>query len=137
MWIFAGIVIIGLILFAIDKENQKRSPIDDRLAQLKKQKVIPFSFSVKGTAYRTKEEIAAAVSLNINDLLILESEPNNPYDKNAIKVLTLQGYLVGYVDKEHNQFILRQWGRILKCYVSSKIEGDIPYLYATIDIDNA
>ncbi|XOV90837.1 MAG: HIRAN domain-containing protein [Bacteroidota bacterium] len=35
-----------------------------------------------------------------NDLLTLEPEPNNPYDPNAVKVLSKNGNQIGYLKKE-------------------------------------
>ncbi len=35
-----------------------------------------------------------------NDLLILEPEPDNPHDPNAVRVLSKQGNQIGYLKKE-------------------------------------
>lgn len=35
-----------------------------------------------------------------NDKLKLEAEPDNPFDSNAIKVLSPQGHQIGYLSKE-------------------------------------
>lgn len=39
-------------------------------------------------------------SVKEDDLLVLEPEPKNPYDQNAVRVLTKNGQQIGYLNKE-------------------------------------
>lgn len=41
-------------------------------------------------------------TLSIGDELLVEREPDNAYDSNAVKVLTKDGDWIGYVAKESN-----------------------------------
>ena len=41
-----------------------------------------------------------------DDIVYLKREPNNPYDVKAIQVVTVEGYVIGYIPKEEN-FILK------------------------------
>lgn len=53
---------------------------------------------------------------------ILEAEPTNPYDANAIKILSEDGHHVGYVPKDQTQFV-REFGslpRICYFYIGDK-----------------
>lgn len=38
--------------------------------------------------------------------LVLRPEPTNPYDKNAIKVMTTSGQMLGYIPKVDNELVL-------------------------------
>lgn len=47
---------------------------------------------------------------------IIESEPTNEYDQNAIKILAEDGHHVGYVPKDQTQFV-REFGSLPRiCY---------------------
>ncbi len=61
---------------------------------------------VAGTSYSKNIDIIAA-NLNINDLLVLRREPDNPYDQLAILVLDEAGRKVGYVPRKKNEVIAR------------------------------
>lgn len=38
--------------------------------------------------------------------LVLRPEPTNPHDKNAIKVMTTSGVMLGYIPKVDNELVL-------------------------------
>lgn len=42
--------------------------------------------------------IRRASRLNIGDPVIIEREPHNPYDSNAIRVLNVNGKMLGHID---------------------------------------
>ena len=46
----------------------------------------------------------------------LESEPTNPYDPNAIKILAKDGYMVGYVPKDMTSSVREFTSLPCKCY---------------------
>ncbi len=52
---------------------------------------------VAGTFYRTPKEKKRAESLGYKENLYLEPEPENPYDNNAIKIETYDGFHIGYI----------------------------------------
>lgn len=68
-------------------------------------------FNIAGLSYRD----------NIEDYLgehagRLEAEPSNPYDHNAIKILSGDGHHVGYVPKDMTAEIRRHTSLPCKCY---------------------
>ncbi len=50
-----------------------------------------------------------------DDLLLLEEEPENKYDPNAIRVLTSKGEHLGYIPRYYNQAILQRLHRGITC----------------------
>lgn len=63
-------------------------------------KVSVVKFKVAGLFYRPDSCQRKAASLCINEPLILQAEPDNEMDSNAIKVLTSDGVHIGYMPKE-------------------------------------
>lgn len=57
-------------------------------------------FALVGTSFRSKAAQLLATALSPRDHISLEAEPDNPYDKNAIKILGPMGVHIGYVNKE-------------------------------------
>ena len=53
---------------------------------------------LKGLYYRSKRAKSEADDLSVGDKLYCEPDPHNKYDKNAIKIKTGTGVLLGYVD---------------------------------------
>ena len=83
---------------------------------------------VKGTYYRTREEIAAARDVEIGDRLILKREPNNKEDRYAVKAYTMEGYHIGYIDRLYSEEIANNINYIKEAVVFSKRGHDIPYI---------
>jgi len=54
------------------------------------------------------------------DLLILKREPNNPYDRRAVKVLNQDGMHIGYIPRNRNEAIanLMDAGKHLYCEIT-------------------
>ena len=46
----------------------------------------------------------------------LEPEPTNPYDQNAIKIVTREGHRVGYVPKDQTQYVRDFISLPCRCY---------------------
>ena len=82
------------------KENNDREEELEQEQVWNRIKHILSDFTIAGTYYRTQEEIFCAENLQIGEELVLEKEPTNEFDKNAIKVLTEDGYHIGYIPKE-------------------------------------
>lgn len=74
-------------------------------------------FSIAGIAYRddeTKDHIYSEFNfLEMGDDFTLEREPNNKYDKNAIKVLSKYGTHYGYVPRHLTYLLLDSKGSVL------------------------
>jgi hypothetical protein len=50
-----------------------------------------------------RPEVAATLREGVE--LILRREPHNPYDENAIEVITLEGFKLGYLPRVDNQVL--------------------------------
>lgn len=87
---------------------------------------------VKGTIYRSDEEKLAACGVEVGDTLILEVEPDNPVDPNAVKVLTLEGMHIGYVQWDIAQFVKDNISHVNSCTVTKVTRHDIPFIHASI-----
>lgn len=89
------------------------------------------NFAVKGLRFRSEEDQDAARKLTVGDRLIMEPEPDNPKDPNAIKVWSQDGHHIGYVDSKCSGYVRENQPRLLK-FVVSKVDdyGDPPYIYA-------
>lgn len=95
-------------------------------------KIPDITFEVKGLTYRSAQAQLEAVLLEIGDKLELEEEPNNNYDASAVKVLTLSGECIGYVDKEHCVSVGALINLIDSCVVIKKSSHQIPYITAKV-----
>lgn len=108
----------------VEREKLKYVPakkVEDKLT---------ISFAVKGLQYRDEEAQDAAYSLEEGDDLVLEKEPDNEYDKNAIKVLTIDGYHIGYVEGTKSKRISQNLDKISSCHIKkiTQTETDL-YIY--------
>ena len=73
---------------------------------------IPTVFKVAGVSFcKTVVE-----TLDPDQILKLEKDPDNKYDSNAIKILNLEGKMVGFVPKQFNESILRKFEKISTRY---------------------
>lgn len=75
-------------------------------------------FDVAGIMYRPKKIIKVASKLYRGASLHLECEPDNQYDKNAVKVL-YDGEMIGYVEKEMSEQVseIINTGAYMSCEV--------------------
>ena len=73
---------------------------------------IPTVFKVAGVSFcKTVVE-----TLDPDQILKLEKDPDNKYDPNAIKILNSDGKMVGFVPKQFNQSILKKFDKISTKY---------------------
>ncbi|MBD5243169.1 MAG: hypothetical protein HDS60_03675 [Barnesiella sp.] len=101
-------------------EEQRLQHQDETLADI--------VVKVKGISYRSQEEICAARFCDLGDTLILAPEPSNEVDSNAIKVLTMEGVHIGYVEACHSEYILSKIGHISECKIIRKTQHEIPFI---------
>ena len=66
-----------------------------------KLKVVGVTFTNEDTGVPRQSILA---QLGTSSAVFLEREPNNKFDKNAVKVMTLHGQ-VGYIGKEYTEII--------------------------------
>ena len=67
-----------------------------------------------------------------DEQVFLKREKDNPYDSNAIKVLTKSGYVIGYIPKKDNVILknLMDWGKVIYGIIT-KVDSD----YSNIEIN--
>lgn len=89
------------------------------------------NFAVKGLRFCSEDDIKAACTLQVGDPLLMEHEPDNPKDPNAMKVTMTDGHSIGYVDAKCAGYVRDNLSRLVK-FVVSKVDdyGDPPYIYA-------
>lgn len=63
---------------------------------------IRIKFMIKGIAHMNPDAILRTLQLETGDDLILQAEPHNPYDPDAVKVYSTDGFHIGYVDANHS-----------------------------------
>ena len=90
------------------------------------------TFEVKGLYYRSAQAQLEATLLEVGDNLLLEEDPDNEADASAVKVLTLSGEFIGYVDKEHCVSVGALINLIDSCTVIKKTNHQIPYITAKV-----
>lgn len=87
------------------------------------------SFAVKGLRYRAEDAQDAAHELEEGDDLELEEEPDNEYDPYAIKVLTMDGYHIGYVEATKAKRISGNIDKLVECKVKKISEYEDLFIY--------
>ncbi len=106
--------------------EETQEPDEEKSLQLKR----PASLiaKIKGTSYRTPEEIAEARFVDVGDNMALEKEENNPYDDFAVKVITGRGYHIGYIEAGLSELVSKNIGNIDSCVVVKATRHEIPYI---------
>lgn len=97
-----------------DKEDQHQGNTINEQKPISKTKptglspddIFLYNIKVAGTTYINNKDTITR-KLNINDSLALVREPDNKYDKYAIKVLTSKGEKIGYIPRENNKIFAR------------------------------
>ena len=85
----------------------------------------PFIYSkVAGVTFEGRQEIIR--KLEKGSPLFLEREPENPYDCNAVKLLTIAGEHVGYVGRELAEDLAQAMdnGINYQCFVAELTGGN-------------
>ncbi len=116
------------VLSEADKTGSDITVSDD--LPLEQSDILPsrLTFNVKGTFYRNKREISEAQSLEAGDTLILKIEPNNKFSNNAVQVLSINGYCIGYVEKSYSRLVSENLDRINRCRVVKVSSHEIPFI---------
>jgi len=87
--------------------------------------VNPFIFSkIAGVTFEGRQDIIR--KLGPGSPLFLERQPENPYDCNAIKLLTISGEHIGYVGRVLAESLAESMdkGNKYECYVSELTGGN-------------
>ena len=70
-----------------------------------------YEFAAVGVTFDNRQDVISelysdSVKSGIDNIpVVLKKEPQNPYDKNAIAILTTDGRSIGYVSKDFNELI--------------------------------
>ena len=125
----------------VEKKQAEEKNIDSSLVRMRREGkfVKPecsindtlIDFEVKGVFYRDKDAIKRASRLFINEPLILEVEPGNLQDMNAVKVLTQDKVHIGYLPKDIASYVHYRLDKVVTCYAKSISDNDVPYVYAS------
>lgn len=90
-----------------------------------------FDGKVAGMTHRNPDGSSRqqiALGLAPHDELMLEAEPHNPYDANAIAVMTTEGLQVGFLEARLAREVTLRWKRCMRtrCFVRAvRQRGDI------------
>lgn len=95
------------------KRSGARLPIDnlefiDPILEWDKDKEIERTFSIAGVRHYLGcegQDCDKALNLEVGNKLKLVPEPQNPYDKNAIKITDSKGNLVGYLPRYYSESV--------------------------------
>ena len=92
-----------------------------------------YSFMVKGLTYRSRNDQVGSLFLRQYCTLHLVPEPENEYDKHAVKVYSDDGnFFLGYVERDMSFCISCIKELIVSCFISSYKDGEtVPYITAT------
>ncbi|WP_236894622.1 HIRAN domain-containing protein [Clostridium beijerinckii] len=91
----------SLLIKSSSKKNKKYVQIDENMhidAHVKD--IYLTSVNIAGTSYFDMSEIYN--KLLEEDIVYLKRDSDNEYDKNAIEVITTEGFVMGYVPKDNN-----------------------------------
>ena len=135
---FIGFMAFGLILFILikistsvnkNKANYTTKPAGNykKLYQTFDFMLVGYDFESDITGEPRKKQIK---HLKEFDPVILEREPQNEYDKNAIKVYDMDGIDIGYISKKENRVIGRliDEGLEIESYVKKILNSKIPII---------
>ena len=96
-----------------------------------------YFFKISGVSYRGNEAKEKFNSLRAGDTVELVAEPDNQYDRDAIKVI-VDGHFIGYVSRECNREIsedmqkgIRFSGDVVRTYLGSSSNFQLIELIAT------
>ncbi|MGL4853186.1 MAG: HIRAN domain-containing protein [Phocaeicola sp.] len=97
------------------------------------------NIGINGLSHRSNSDVLAARSLEREEPLYLNMEPNNPVDKYAIKVMTASGNHIGYVPKKYSELLsyMLECNYAFKCYLANSSYHETPYQYMTISYETS
>lgn len=115
----------------IDLVEEEKKHIRNLSSTSTKENEYAVSFKIKGLQYREEDEQEAAYGLEEGDSLELEEEPDNEYDPFAIKVMTEEGYHIGYVEASKAKRICTNMSDLIECRVDRVVEYEDLHIYAS------
>lgn len=103
------------------------------------------TFQVAGVQFRPTQEIAEAVkAMKVGDVLLLEAEPTNKFDPNAVKILYKENFddenftFLGYVPKKFSSEVsgLLEAGLPVYCRVDEVLPSGKPWEMIKVTISD-
>lgn len=86
-----------------DKEKKYIEVTDDMHIDIHVKDIYLITVNISGTRYIDMSEVSS--KLFEEDLVYLKREYDNPYDSYAIRVITKEGYIIGYIPRENNYIL--------------------------------
>lgn len=118
-------------VFNTGVDNKVDNKIRQPLAEARN--LTSIDVKVKGTRFRTVAEINAARMLDVGDEAILVAERENPVDPNAVKVYTMEGIHIGYVEALWSEDVSARIDYIKSCTITKISKHEIPYIDLEIE----
>lgn len=148
---FFAIILVASVINAKKVEKEKAEKRKVHHERLERQRIkqgeldkyrnnnphlIEFNFAVKGLYYRNYNEKEAAKKLELGDKLKIIWDKGNKHDYFALKVITIDGVFIGFVDAKIAEDLWFILDDIVDCVVS-KIDNktDLPFIYAEAYFD--
>lgn len=131
------LVAFGLTIFAICVVVGVSRKKTNKSGQVLYQKVIskeePLEFEIAGLYYRSTEAHKIARGLGVGTQLRYELEPNNEYDKYAVKII-YKGIHLGYIPTVYSELIFNQLNNGNNCIIEviSNDKGAIPHVFVKL-----
>lgn len=126
--IIAFFIIFGLVLRIYSGNKVSHNSDDEPRPRRSPDVPDPIDVDVKGTFYRTPDEISAARACRVGDTLILEPEPFNKVDGTAVKVMTMEGFQIGYVSSDYSRLVKNNLNHIAQCVITRVSKHEIPFI---------
>jgi len=121
----------SLLIKTNNKEKKYVEVYDDMHIDEHVKDIYLININIAGTSYIDMSEIYN--KLLEDDMLYFKRESNNAYDSNAIQIITIEGYRIGYVPKENNLIFKNLMDNDKYLYAKIK-EIDDDYNVINIDI---
>lgn len=93
------------------------------------------NIKVVGGFYRSYDAKKVLRSLGIGDYVYFKEEPTNPYDKNAIMVISEDGYHIGYIPRDTTYLIKRRMDiEFVAGFVSEVTDGRYEFYIDVVEL---
>lgn len=113
------------------KKKIEKIPVEDVKVDVNPRDINILESDIAGLAYRDKDMLEK--ELRKDARFYMKRDPFNVYDKNAIKIVSKKGNVVGFVPKKDNEIISKMMdsGKYFYCVIT---DVDMDRLQAKIDI---
>ena len=96
------------------------------------------NIKVVGGFYRSYDAKKVLRSLGIGDYVYFKEEPTNPYDKNAIMVISEDGYHIGYIPRDTTFLVKRRMDiEFIAGFVSEATDGRYEFYIDIVELTDS